>query len=53
MLLQDGGCAPGYNPVTAFITEYLENEKRRVFITKEGFISLVKGADGRLSAAGL
>jgi 6-phosphofructokinase 1 len=43
LLLQDGGCAPGYNPVTAFITEYLENEKRRVFITKEGFISLVKG----------
>ncbi|MFN3386148.1 MAG: 6-phosphofructokinase [Candidatus Thermochlorobacter sp.] len=42
LLLQDGGCAPGYNPVTAFITEYLEQDKRRVFITKEGFISLVK-----------
>ncbi|MCS7013141.1 MAG: 6-phosphofructokinase [Chloroherpetonaceae bacterium] len=43
LLVQDGGCAPGYNPVTAFITEYLEHDKRRVFVAKEGFISLVKG----------
>ncbi len=43
LLVQDGGCAPGYNPVTAFITEYLEHDKRRVFVCNEGFISLVKG----------
>jgi CRP-like cAMP-binding protein len=32
LLIQDGGCAPGYNPVTAFITEYLEKAGRKVYI---------------------
>lgn len=41
LLIQDGGCAPGYNPVTAFITEYLEKIGRKVFITDEGFKSIV------------
>jgi 6-phosphofructokinase len=41
LLIQDGGCAPGYNPVTAFISEYLEREGFKVFITAEGFKSLV------------
>jgi 6-phosphofructokinase 1 len=41
LLVQDGGCAPGYNSVTAFITEYLEKEKRKVFIAAEGFKSIV------------
>ena len=41
LLVQDGGCAPGYNPVTAFITEYLTKQNRRVFIAAEGFKSLV------------
>jgi 6-phosphofructokinase 1 len=41
LLIQDGGCAPGYNPVTAFISEYLEKVSRRVYIAAEGFKSLV------------
>ena len=40
LLVQDGGCAPGYNPVTAFITEYLSKMGRNVFIAAEGFRSL-------------
>jgi len=43
LLLQDGGCAPGYNPVTAFITYHLEALGRKVYATKEGFKSLVAG----------
>ncbi|MGD2151090.1 MAG: 6-phosphofructokinase [Desulfobacterales bacterium] len=43
LLVQDGGCAPGYNTVTAFITQFLENAGRQVFITVEGFKSLVDG----------
>ena len=45
LLIQDGGCAPGYNPVTAFITHYLENQGRDVYATLEGFKSLVSGKD--------
>jgi 6-phosphofructokinase len=41
LLIQDGGCAPGYNPVTAFISEYLYRAGRNVFIAAEGFKSLV------------
>ena len=43
LLVQDGGCAPGYNTVTAFITHFLENAGRQVFIVAEGFKSLVRG----------
>jgi 6-phosphofructokinase/FixJ family two-component response regulator len=43
LLIQDGGCAPGYNPVTAFITYHLEGMGRHVFATREGFKSLVTG----------
>ena len=43
LLVQDGGCAPGYNTVTSFITEFLEDLGRQVFITAEGFKSLVSG----------
>jgi len=45
LLLQDGGCAPGYNPVTAFITYHLERMGRSVFAAVEGFKSLVSGKD--------
>lgn len=45
LLIQEGGCAPGYNPVTAFITYHLEVQGRRVFATREGFKSLVTGRD--------
>jgi 6-phosphofructokinase/FixJ family two-component response regulator len=45
LLLQEGGCAPGYNPVTAFITYHLEAQGRRVYATREGFKSLVSGKD--------
>jgi 6-phosphofructokinase 1 len=45
LLLQDGGCAPGYNPVTAYITYHLEASGREVFATREGFKSLVNGED--------
>jgi len=41
LIIQDGGCAPGYNPVTAFISEYLEKISRRVYIAAEGFKSVV------------
>lgn len=41
LLIQDGGCAPGYNPVTAFITYHLESMGRQVYATNEGFKSLV------------
>ncbi|HCH61208.1 MAG TPA: hypothetical protein DFR83_00290 [Deltaproteobacteria bacterium] len=41
LLIQDGGCAPGYNPVTAFLTEYLEKAGHAVFVTAEGFKSLI------------
>lgn len=43
LLIQDGGCSPGYNSVTAFLTEYLEKAGRRVFAAAEGFKSLVTG----------
>jgi 6-phosphofructokinase 1 len=43
LLVQDGGCAPGYNSVTAYVTEYLETAGRRVFVAGEGFKSLVSG----------
>jgi len=45
LLIQDGGCAPGYNPVTAFITYHLENMGREVYATLEGFKSLVDKKD--------
>lgn len=45
LLLQDGGCAPGYNPVTAFITYHLEAQGKKVFATREGFKSLVSGKE--------
>lgn len=43
LLVQDGGCAPGYNPVTAFIAQFFEQAGRQVFIAAEGFKSLVQG----------
>jgi len=43
LIIQDGGCAPGYNSVTAFLTEYLEKIGRRVFAAAEGFKSVVQG----------
>jgi 6-phosphofructokinase 1 len=45
LLIQDGGCAPGYNPVTAFITYHLEQFGRKIYATCEGFKSLVTGKD--------
>ncbi|MBN2061082.1 MAG: 6-phosphofructokinase [Deltaproteobacteria bacterium] len=45
LLIQDGGCAPGYNPVTAFVTYHLETKGRKVFATREGFKSL-EGKEG-------
>lgn len=45
LLIQEGGCAPGYNPVTAFITYHLEGQGRNVYATKEGFKSLISGKD--------
>ena len=41
LLIQDGGCAPGYNSVTAYLTEYLEKAGRKIFIAAEGFKSIV------------
>jgi 6-phosphofructokinase 1 len=41
LLVQDGGCAPGYNPITAFISEYLEKAGHKIYVSSEGFKSLV------------
>jgi 6-phosphofructokinase 1 len=41
LLIQDGGCAPGYNPATAYITEFLEKAGRQVFVAADGFRSIV------------
>jgi len=45
LLIEDGGCAPGKNPIVAYLTEYLEKAGRKVFITAEGYRSLVNGKD--------
>lgn len=45
LLIQEGGCAPGHNTVTAYLAEYLERKGRRVFVAQQGFTSLVKGKD--------
>ena len=45
LLILDGGCAPGYNPVTAFITQHMERIGRTAFGALEGFKSLVRGED--------
>lgn len=43
LLVQDGGCAPGYDSVTAQLTRALEEVGRQVFVAREGFKSLVSG----------
>lgn len=48
LLIQDGGCAPGYNPATAFITYHLEAMGREVYATTEGFKSLLDKNDNFL-----
>ncbi len=48
LIIQDGGCAPGYNPVTAFLTYHLEVMGREVYATKEGFKSLIDKNDNFL-----
>jgi 6-phosphofructokinase/FixJ family two-component response regulator len=48
LIIQDGGCAPGYNPVTAFLTYQLEKMGREVYATREGFKSLVEKNDNFL-----
>jgi len=45
LLIQDGGCAPGYNPITAYLTNFLEQSGRNVYCTKEGYKSIVAGND--------
>ena len=41
LIVQDGGCAPGYNPVTAFVVEHMERYGRRCYAAAEGFRSVV------------
>ena len=48
LIIQDGGCAPGYNPVTAFLTYHLEVMGREIYATKEGYKSLVDKNDNFL-----
>jgi 6-phosphofructokinase 1 len=43
LIVQDGGCAPGYDVVTAQLTRALEQIGRQVFAAREGFKSLVSG----------
>ncbi|MCB0282157.1 MAG: 6-phosphofructokinase [Calditrichae bacterium] len=49
LIIQDGGCAPGYNPVTGYIAEFLEKMGRQIFVAAQGFKSVVqnKSADYR------
>lgn len=42
LLVQDGGCSPGYNSVTAYLVEELEKRGRRVTCAAQGFKSLVE-----------
>ncbi|MCR4316222.1 MAG: 6-phosphofructokinase [Planctomycetes bacterium] len=42
LLIQDGGCAPGYNPVTAFLVGGFERAGRKVFVASQGFKSVVE-----------
>ncbi len=46
LLLQDGGCAPGYDSVTGFLTYFLEEAGHQVFMAREGFKSLVSNQGG-------
>jgi 6-phosphofructokinase len=48
LIIQDGGCAPGYNPVTAFLTYHLEIMGREIYATREGFKSLAEKDDNFL-----
>lgn len=48
LIIQDGGCAPGYNPLTAFLTYQFESLGREVYATREGFKSLVEKHDNFL-----
>jgi len=41
LIVQDGGCAPGYNPVTAFLIAHMERFNRRCYTAHQGFKSLV------------
>ena len=34
LLVQDGGCAPGYNTITALLTEHFEKAGRSVFVAQ-------------------
>ena len=46
LLVQDGGCAPGYDSVTGFLTYFLEEAGHQVFMAREGYKSLVSGQAG-------
>lgn len=45
LIIQDGGCAPGYNPVTAFLAAHMERFGRRCYAAGEGFKSTVLNED--------
>jgi len=45
LIVQDGGCAPGYNPVTAFLIAHMERFHRRCYAAYEGFKSVVQNED--------
>jgi hypothetical protein len=45
LLVQDGGCSPGYNSVTAYLVEEFEKRGRRVTIAATGFKSLVSNTN--------
>ncbi len=45
LLVQDGGCSPGYNSVTAYLVEEFEKRGRRVTIAATGFKSLVTNSN--------
>ncbi|WP_372366961.1 6-phosphofructokinase [Candidatus Uabimicrobium sp. HlEnr_7] len=43
LMIQDGGCSPGYNSVTSFVVQFLEHYQRSAFVAATGFKSLVEG----------
>jgi len=45
LIVQDGGCSPGYNTVTSMLIDNFCDVGRRVHVAREGFKSLVQGCN--------
>eukprot|EP00455_Lapot_gusevi_P040988 TRINITY_DN4704_c0_g1_i5.p1 TRINITY_DN4704_c0_g1~~TRINITY_DN4704_c0_g1_i5.p1 ORF type:complete len:406 (+),score=153.18 TRINITY_DN4704_c0_g1_i5:165-1220(+) len=45
LIIQDGGCSPGYNVVTAYLSQYFEKAGMSVSVAMTGFQSVVRGGE--------